>query len=557
VQATYATLGLRWMHCVYVPDRRGDEVTGFVALLQDVTKRKEAEEAQARLAAIVTSSSDAIVSKTFEGIITTWNMGAQLMFGYTPEEMIGESILRLVPDELHDEEGRILARLRNGERIDHYETVRMTKDGRHLDVSLTISPIRDAAGKLIGASKIAHDITERRAAEERLRVAKEQAEAASRAKDHFLAALSHELRTPLTPVLMAAATLREDSRLPEDVREDLGMIERNVALEARLIDDLLDLTRISRGKLSLRTEPCDVHSLIGLVVDIVREEAREKGIDLDLDFCARHSTITGDPTRLQQVFWNVLRNAVKFTPAGGHVRIHSHDGPYGNGNDGGTRICITITDDGIGLDAAAAERIFEPFEQAAPGPEHRFGGLGLGLAIARAIVDLHQGTIRAESPGTGQGSTFTLEFPATSASASAMSCAYPREPGPGGEAPSEPPLRLLLVEDHASTLQVLTRLLTRVGHRVTGVSSIAAARAAAATQSFDAVVSDLGLPDGTGITLVEELRANHGLRGIVLSGYGMEDDLRRSLEAGCVAHLVKPVDINELRRILRQFASGG
>jgi CheY-like chemotaxis protein len=356
---------------------------------------------------------------------------------------------------------------------------------------------------------------------------------------------------------MTAAALREDHRLPDDVKADLGMIERNVALEARLIDDLLDLTRISRGKLSLRTEACDAHSLIGLVVDIVREEAREKSIEIDLDLAARHSSLSGDPTRLQQVFWNLLRNAVKFTPIGGHVYIHSSDGACENGTPSEARVCIAIRDDGIGLDAASIGRIFEPFEQASSGTEHRFGGLGLGLAIARAIVDLHHGSIHAESPGPGKGATFTVELPASIRAHSSQTSEHRPGPGQDGDVHSGPPLRLLLVEDHESTLDVLSRLLTRDGHRVIGVSTLAAARVAAATHTFDAVISDLGLPDGTGIELIEELRANYGLRGIVLSGYGMEKDLQRSLEAGCIAHLVKPVNVNELRQVLRQFSPAG
>jgi len=279
----------------------------------------------------------------------------------------------------------------------------------------------------------------------------------------------------------------------------------------------------------------------------------ERILEIVLDLAARHSSLTGDPTRLQQVFWNLLRNAVKFTPAGGHVRIHSSDGACANGTDE-ARVCIAISDDGIGLDADSIGKIFEPFEQAESGMEHRFGGLGLGLAIARAIVDMHRGSIRAESPGRGQGATFTVELPASIPALTSQTSAHRSHAGQDGNDHSQPSLRLLLVEDHESTLQVLTRLLTRAGHHVVGVGSLAAARAAAARQPFDGVISDLGLPDGTGIDLIAELRTAYGLRGIVLSGYGMEDDLRRSLEAGCIAHLVKPVNVNELRQVLRQFS---
>jgi PAS domain S-box-containing protein len=514
---------------------------------------------QARLAAIVTSSDDAIVSKTLEGIITSWNAGAERMFGYSASEMIGQSILRLIPPELHAEEYGILKRLKAGERIKHCETIRITKDGRRLPVALTISPIRGDDGKVLGASKIARDITERRATEQNLRLAKQTAEAASRAKDKFLAALSHELRTPLTPVLMSAAALREDERLPEDVKAQLNMIERNVMLEARLIDDLLDLSRITHGKLTLRREHCDLNSIIGFVVEFIRNEAREKAIVISLELRARRNCVIGDSVRLQQVFWNLLRNAVKFTPTGGRIRITSDDDvpPTDAPESDGGKVRISVCDNGIGLDPKTIQRIFEPFEQASAGLSSGKSslGLGLGLAIARAIVKMHQGVIHAESPGPGKGSVFTVELPAEIGPMNkrALSCdRADEEVHPAG---STRPMRLLVVEDDRSTLQVLTRFLTRDGHTVVTSASLDEARAVAANQSFDAVLSDLGLPDGTGLELMKELRDRYQLRGIALSGYGMEEDLRLSHMAGFAAHLVKPVDVQELRRVLRHFGS--
>ncbi len=401
------------------------------------------------------------------------------------------------------------------------------------------------------------DVTERRHAEDALRESmaeanrsREKAEAASQAKDNFLAALSHELRTPLTPVLMTASLLREDPALSPEVREQFAMIERNVALEARLIDDLLDLTRITRGKLALRAERCDVHELIGLVVELLREEAGAKRLVIELALTAARPWLTGDPARLQQLFWNLLRNAVKFTPAGGRIWIRSR-----NDDSAQPGLCVEVSDDGIGIDPAAKERIFQPFEQAAPGPEHRFGGLGLGLAIARGIVDLHRGTIAAESPGPGQGATFSVWLPGAAVlSAGAAASAAPAPPA-GDAFALDHTLRLLLVEDHAPTLEVLTRLLTRTGHHVVGASTLADARAAADREPFDAVLSDLGLPDGTGHELMHELREKHGLRGVALSGYGMEEDLARSKQAGFIAHLIKPVDVAELRRALRLLSA--
>jgi CheY-like chemotaxis protein len=350
---------------------------------------------------------------------------------------------------------------------------------------------------------------------------------------------------------MTAAALSHEEKLPNEVREQLAMIERNVALEARLIDDLLDLTRVTHGKLALRAEPCDAHSLIALAVEIVRDEAREKQIDIAMGLTAERSRLMGDPARLQQVFWNLLRNAVKFTPRGGHIRIRSHDGLCHSEGKDEPSVCIEVSDDGSGFEPSEAERLFEPFHQ---GVSSSSPGLGLGLAIARAVVDLHGGKIQARSSGRDQGATFTVELPATTAGMHAAVAGEDKRHVAQHEETTEPSLRLLVVEDDAPTLQVLARLLTRAGHQVTTASSIAAARTAAANGKFDVVVSDLGLPDGTGIELMEHLRSAHGLSGIALSGYGMEEDLRRSEEAGFVAHLVKPVDVGELRRMLRRFA---
>jgi PAS domain S-box-containing protein len=422
---------------------------------------------------------------------------------------------------------------------------------------VTVAPIEtaeqgNAPRRLISVSR---DITERKRSEEMLKIAKEEAETASSAKDTFLAILSHELRTPLTPVLMTASSLREDETLDPQLRAQMAMIERNIYLEVLLIDDLLDLTRISRGKLCLRTEPCELNSLVELVVEMIREESREKKIDIGIKLGAKRTSLIGDPARLQQVFWNLLRNAVKFTPPGGRIQIRSLDCENDALNNMPTRVCIAVSDNGIGLDGNAIERIFQPFEQVPSSQKHRTAGLGLGLAIARGIVDMHHGEIRVESAGHGHGSTFSVELPATiPVKKGSLETSQARLKESDGTPDAEPSFRLLLVEDHEATSQVLKRLLTRAGHHVLCATDIAEARAIAARQEFDLVISDLGLPDGTGIELMEELNLAYGLRGIVLSGYGMEEDIRRSLKSGFAAHLVKPVDFKELCRSIRRFA---
>ena len=402
--------------------------------------------------------------------------------------------------------------------------------------------MRDADGRIVKWFGTNTDIDE-------LKRTRDTAEKASRAKDDFLAALSHELRTPLTPVLLTVSEMREDNRLSPDVREQLGMMERNIALEARLIDDLLDLTTISRGKLQLRAQECDAHSLIGLAIEIVRADAASKQVSIARDFQAKLSGINADPARFQQVIWNLLRNSVKFTEAGGTISIRTTNELN---EDDRQWLRIEVTDTGIGFGPAFIDQIFQPFDQGEHTGTHRFGGVGLGLAIARAIVDLHGGRITARSEGTNKGSTFVVELPGAMPPPDGTRAApAARQAAPAPNAPPQPPpLRLLIVDDHANTLQSLRHLLKRRGHEVVTAGNVTDALSAASRETFDLVISDLGLPDGSGTELMEKLRDIYGLRGIALSGYGLEDDLVRTQKAGFVAHLVKPVQFAELHSII-------
>lgn len=373
-----------------------------------------------------------------------------------------------------------------------------------------------------------------------------RAEAASKAKDHFLAALSHELRTPLTPVLMRVAALARSADLPEGLRADLRMVQRNVELEAKLIDDLLDLTRVSRGKLTLHLETTDVHALLEHAVAICCEGVETGTPIIDLEPGAAERFVWADAARLQQVFWNLLKNAVKFTPAGGRIRVVTRMPEPG-------RIEISVIDPGIGIAAEDLPRLFDAFEQGNPEITRSFGGLGLGLAICKALVDQHGGTLEGRSPGRGKGACFTVGL-ATVAPPAAPEPAG--TPGAAGARPAEAPaLRLLLVEDNEPTLQVMTALLELAGHDVQPAPDLRTARQLAATHPFDLVVSDLGLPDGTGFELMSELRDRYGLQGIAVSGFGMEDDLRRSHESGFREHLVKPVDIDKLKAAIARAAA--
>ncbi len=376
------------------------EVMGAINCFYDITGRKRAEEARARLAALVEFSEDAIISKDLSGVVTSWNQGAERLFGYTEQEAVGQPVTMLIPPDHADEEPALLERIRHGEAIQYYETIRRRKDGSLLDISLTISPIRNSQGEIVGASKIARDVTQSKRFEKELADTLAREQAANRAKDDFLAVLSHELRTPLNPVLLLASDSANDPHLPAQTRADFETIRKNVELEARLIDDLLDLTRITHGKLVLNQSELDVHDILNDAVSMVFDEIEKKQILLGLQLHADSHRVFGDAVRLHQIFWNLLRNAVKFTLEGGQILVESQTLP-------GDKILINITDTGIGMNPDEIGHIFGAFSQGS----HHLGGLGLGLAISRTLVELHSGSIRASSPGKGKGATFSIELP--------------------------------------------------------------------------------------------------------------------------------------------------
>lgn len=467
-------------------------------------------------------------------------------------EVLGESWAQFVhPEDLPMAAGSWRHSLSSGERYSVEFRLRLAATGEFRWFLVRAAAMHSPCGDIVkwfGTNTAIHE----------LKTAQANAELASRAKDGFLATLSHELRTPLTPALMTAAALRGDDRLPYEIRGQLAMIERNIALEARLIDDLLDLTSISRGKLQVRAEPCDAHSLIGLAVEIVRSEAATKGLRVECGFTATRSGLMADPARFQQVIWNLLRNAVKFTPSHGliHIRTLDQSGP---GEEQWLR--IEIADSGRGIPAGSLEDIFLPFEQGTAAGDHRFGGVGLGLSIAKSVVTLHGGRICATSEGPGLGSTFVVEFPGATDPPTGNNSGKAEREGeeeavgstPDSTVGQPPCLRLLLVEDHAATLEALRTLLTKAGHSVTAASTVADALRSAETGEFDLVISDLGLPDGTGAQLMEKLRDAHQLKGVALSGYGMEEDIARCRQSGFVAHLVKPVRFADLQKVLQNI----
>lgn len=407
-------------------------------------------------------------------------------------------------------------------------------------VPFFIGAIRTALARVSGSYKLALLNAE---------AARDEAMAASRAKDDFLATLSHELRTPLNPVLLLVSDAQRLAELPPDVREDFTMIRDNVGLEARLIDDMLNLTRITTGKLALNLQPVAIDDLIRDAVKTIASDIAAKEIKVTVDLASQDTRVWGDPLRLQQVLWNVLKNAVKFTDPQGTVLVRTRPA---SSND---RVAVEVADNGIGMKPEEIARAFEPFRQGdhATATPHLFGGLGLGLAIARRLVELHGGTIQASSAGPGQGTRVLLELPTVPAGEVATIPAESNRSEASRALPSSTPVspvRTLLVEDHVPTRVAVDRLLVRRGHRVVAVGTLADALNAARHQSFDLLISDVGLPDGTGYDLMRALQPIQAVPGIAMTGYGTPADIAAATDAGFVFHLTKPVDVKSLEQAL-------
>jgi two-component system CheB/CheR fusion protein len=423
-------------------------------------------------------------------------------------------------------------------------------DCGRLAVMLSAGPLWGADQSIDGCIVTFTDITSRRDSEREMKRAWAAAEAMNEAKDQFLATLSHELRTPLTPVLAVLSNLESGERLPSDLRGDMSMMRRNIELEARLIDDLLDLTRISRGKLELQQQDVDLQQVVEHAIQTsCGEEVAAGRLKIVADLAEGHH-LWADAPRLTQVFWNLLNNAVKFTPEGGTIFVRSW-------SDAPGRLAVEVSDTGIGIEPEFLSRIFDAFEQGEPGTTRRFGGLGLGLAISKTIAELHGGSLSAHSDGLGQGATFRVRLPLTPVPPEAGVLAGVARPLDSAASQS---LNILLVEDHVDTAAAMADLLRDLGHKVTVANSVSAGLAAAdKIQSrddggIDLVLSDLGLPDASGLDLMRELSHRYGLKGIALSGYGMEEDLRRSREAGFEKHLTKPINFQSLQAVLREVA---
>jgi two-component system, chemotaxis family, CheB/CheR fusion protein len=521
-------------------------------VITDLTEQKRNEQlvADERLArSILEHATEAIVVCDPEERILRASLAARKLCGHDPVGERFSACFSLQSVETSEGPAVPFAAVLAGQIVQGVEASLRLQTGEVRQLLLSAGPLYASDQQITGCVLTLTDITDRRLAEIEVDRARQEAEAANQAKDHFLATLSHELRTPLTPVLAVVSGMKDDERLPAGVRDQLAMMQRNVELEARLIDDMLDLTRISRGKLELRREVADLKQILAHALETSRARADGKDLSFVIDLCSDDHRVWADAPRLIQVFWNLLNNAVKFTPDGGTVSVRSRLERTPN-----PCLIVEVSDTGIGIEPDALASIFDAFNQGQRGTARRFGGLGLGLAISKAILELHGGSLKAASFGKGRGALFTVCVPVGA-------IPWPDAPSREGAGktglpalPADSPLHILLVEDHQDTAEAMAELLRAVGHRVETAGSVAQALsvAAASEGGFDLVVSDLGLPDGNGLELMRELSARYGWKGIALSGYGMEEDVRQSLEAGFQAHLTKPINVQALQAAIRQ-----
>jgi len=506
---------------------------------RDVTQHRLTEaalhEARTYLAAIVESSEDAIIGVDLTGRVNSWNRGAEAIFGHARDEIVGKPIYTIIPPELHPEEREIIDKLRAGERVEHYETVRMRKDGSRRDISLSVSPVRDALGTLVGMSKVARDVTERKQAQRAL------AEEARR-KDEFLAILAHELRNPLAPIRYALSIARQARLSDAQRRRSDEVIERQVEHMSRLLDDLLDVSRIARGHVELRKKWIDLTSVIGAAIDAARPLLDRKEHTLSLDLPREALRLEADPVRLTQILTNLLTNAAKYTDRGGQIQLRAWRD--------GQSIAVSVRDNGIGISPEMAPRLFTLFSQAAPALNRSEGGLGIGLALVKGFVEKHGGTVEVHSNGTNQGSEFVVRLPTgrgtTEGSASTGA----------GKGPAARRLRVLVADDNEDSAQTCAMLLELWGHEVRTAGNGEEALAVAEAFRPEVALLDIGMPLLSGYEVAARLRQCEWGRAatlVAVTGWGQQEDKLQASEAGFDHHLTKPVDPKQLQPLIESL----
>jgi len=544
-----ADASYRWFvvhtHPTYDAQGHRAEVFGVCTDIDDLKRAQHALLAsEARNFALLRALPDLLFRLDHNGVFLDYVTGTERNLFMPPEHFLGKPVDAVLPAPIGRQVQDLIQQAIQTQQMQTIEyTLSIHGHPQHFEARIISASTNEVLA-------IVRDVTAHKLAqqallenEEQLRLAKEAAEAASKAKDQFLAVLSHELRTPLTPVLLSVSTIEQDPSLPLHLRDQLAMIHSHVQLEARLIDDLLDLTAISRGTLQLQLQTVDAHDLLLQSHRIVQPDALAKHLTLTLDLAASHCHVRADPVRLQQVFWNILKNAVKFTPENGHVTIRSRNEPQPSNTPPSSQqppLIIEITDSGIGIQPDLLPRIFHAFEQGDANISRRFGGLGLGLSISNALINMLAGSLSARSQGKDTGSTFTLRLPTV--------CPPPvRVPPP---TPNHPTvlhaLRILLVEDHDQTATLLARLLQTLDYDVQVAGTVHNALQLAQATPFDLLISDIGLPDGTGIDLIQQLNHHRPHNAIAISGFGMEQDIADSRNAGFDLHLTKPITLQQL-----------
>jgi PAS domain S-box-containing protein len=522
------------------PIRDGDgPLIGVVLVFRDVTEQRRAQLSHEHLAAIVQHSGDAIVTKSLDGVVQSWNSSAETLFGYTAGEIVGRPFTTVIPEDRLGEEVEILERLRRGQTSERFETMRRAKDGRLIPVAASVSPLRDEDGEVIGASSILHDITAIVAAREELARQRELLEIADRRKDEFLATLAHELRNPLAPIRNSLQLLRGAESDPRVVESASAVMERQVDRMVRLVDDLLDVARISRGKIELRRERSMVAEVVEQAIEMCRPVCEMRRHRVEVSLPDEPLVIDADVVRLTQALGNLIHNACKYTDPGGLIRISAERS--------GDEAEIRVRDTGIGIPPEQLPLIFEMFAQVDQSLERAQGGLGIGLTLARQLLEMHGGSIHARSEGTGRGTEMIVRLPLGELASPGTSSTPPAEGRPFAGR------RILVVDDNSDSADSLSLLLRMSGHETREAYDGEHALAVAAEFQPDVVLLDIGLPRMNGHDVCRRLRereSGNRIKIIALTGWGQESDRNKSKDAGFDHHLVKPVDLDELAVLL-------
>ena len=531
-----------------IRDEQG-HVSGCVLIFRDVTAQRLVEREKANqlltaqlLASIVESSNDAIISKSLDGIIQSWNAAAERLFGYTSEQAVGRHISLVIPPERLNEEEQIIASLKEGKRIEHYETERVCSNGERITTSLTISPIKDDSGRVIGASKIARDVTERKRMEDDLRRLAADLSAADRRKNEFLATLAHELRNPLAPMSNMLEVLKRSNGDTEILKRAHDTIGRQLAQMVRLVDDLLDLNRITHDRLELRRSEVELSSVIQQAVEVARPLIDEAGQSLIVDLPSEPIYLNADRARLAQLFGNLLNNSSKYTGPEGTISLTAKriDG----------EVLVAVKDNGAGIPQDKLDSIFDMFMQVDRTSEQSQAGLGIGLTLVKRLTQMHGGSIEARSAGEGQGSEFVVRLPVLSKPAVLSQSETAVE--------SSPERRILIVDDNRDSADSLAMLLEITGNKTYMAHDGVEALEAVEKYRPEVVLLDIGLPSLDGHEVCRRVREKSWGKNIViiaLTGWGQEDDRRKSEEAGFNGHLVKPVDYDELLELLSSLTT--